>query len=170
MLPQTKKLLEEDIRRRRSEVDDISKTGAGLWEGDQWHSTAYREQQCQKELAIRLLQMIDSKNGKIEEIPRPLQNTLVEVGHMVKISLLDDPDIIAAGIQSSLVHVLTIEDAFYLGGSFDNLKEMIVSPVSPIGSALLGKKREEIGTYLQSNRFQVLGDKDAIRISNLFDK
>jgi len=59
MLPSTKRLLEEDIKKRRNELADISKQGAELWEGDQWHSSAYRDQQIRKELAIRFLQLID---------------------------------------------------------------------------------------------------------------
>mgnify|MGYP001565000190 CR=1 FL=1 len=170
MLPRTKSLLGEDIKKRRSTVADISREGAGLWEGDQWHSTTYREQQRQRELAIRHLLMIEQKGGKIEALPKPSQNTQIEVGHMVKISLLDDPDIKEAEISFSLVHVLTTEDAFYLGKLFDNVKEMVVSHVSSIGSTLLGRKRGEIVTYLPGNRLQVLGDEDAIRVSNLFDE
>jgi len=170
MLPQTKQLLEKDIRKRRSEVVDISKEGAGLWEGDQWHSTGYREQQRKRELAIRLLQMIDEKSGKIEVLHKPKQDNHIEVGHMAKIKLLDDPDIIEAGISNSIVHILTKEDVLYLGQLFDNLGEMIVSQESPIGGALLGRMRGEVATYLQGNRLQVLESKDAIRVSNLFNR
>jgi len=167
MLPQTKQLLEEDIRKRKSEVVDISKEGAGLWEGDQWHSTGYREQQRKRELAIRFLQMIDGKGGRIEVLHKPEQNVHIEVGHMAKIRLLDDPDIIEARISNSIVHVLTEEDVLYLSHLFDNLNEMIVSQESPIGGALLGRMRGETATYLQGNRLQVLESEDAIRVSNL---
>jgi len=170
MLPQTKQLLENDIQRKRDELASISREGAGLWEGDQWHSTTYREQQRQKELAIRLLQMIDQKGGKIEVLDKPKQNDHIEVGHMAKIKLLDDPDVIEAKIPHSTIHVLSSEDALYLGKLFDNLNEMIVSLESPIGVALLGKKRGEIAIYLEKNKLQVLNDEDAIIASNLFDK
>ena len=170
MLPQTKHLLEQDIEERRSEVADISRQGAELWEGDQWHSKGFREQQRKKELAIRFLQMIDQKSGRIEVLDKPKQNDHIEVGHMAKIKLLDDPDVIEANISHSTIHILSSEDALYLGKLFDNLSEMIVSLESPIGSALLGKKRGEIATYLDRNRLQILNDEDAITASNLFDK
>jgi transcription elongation GreA/GreB family factor len=170
MLPNTKRLLEEDIQKRRDELVDISKQGADLWEGDQWHSSAYRDQQVRKEFAIRFLQLIDQKGGRIEVLSKPVQDDIVEIGHMVKAKLLDDPDVIEAKIPFSVIHVLTKEDVQYLGGLFDNLSEMIVSLESPIGSALQGKKRGEVTTYLQRNRLQVLDSEDAIKASNLFDK
>lgn len=170
VLPKTKRLLEGDIEKRRNEVMDISKQGADLWEGDQWHSTAYREQQLKKELAIRFLQLIDQKGGKIEVMTRPTQNDQIEVGHMVKVNLLDDIDIVQAGVLFSVIHLLTKEDAQYLGSEFDNLKEMVVSNESPIGKVLLGLRRGDVTTYLNNQRLQVLELEDAISVSSLFDK
>lgn len=170
MLPKTITLLEADIEKRRNEVIDISKQGADLWEGDQWHSTAYREQQQKKELAIRFLQMIDQKNGKIEPLSKPSQNDYVEVGHMVKIRLLDDIDAVEARIPFSMIHVLTKEDAQYLGAEFDNIREMIVSSETPIAQVLLGLKRGDNATYLNNQRLQVLKDEDAISASSFFER
>ena len=170
MLPKTITLLEADIEKRRTEVLDISKQGADLWEGDQWHSTAYREQQQKKELAIRFLQLIDQKKGKIEPLSKPLQNDYVEIGHMVKVKLLDDIDVAQAGIPFSTIHVLTKEDAQYLGEEFDNVKEMIVSSETPIAKALLGLKRGDDATYLNGQRLHVLNDEDAISGSSLFER
>jgi len=170
ILPRTKQLLEEDIIRRRGEVAEISKQGAGIWEGDQWHSTGYREQQRKLEVAIRFLQLIDQEGGKIEVLLKPTQTDHVEVGHMVKVNLLDDQDIIEAKIPFSIVHVLTKEDVQYLGSLFDNVSEIIVSHESPLGHALIGLRRGECSSYLQKQRLQVLDIEDAIRISNLFDK
>ena len=170
MLPVTKKLLEQDIERRRSAVVDITKQGASIWEGDQWHSTTFREQQRQRELAIRFLQMIDQKSGKIEVIHKPEQNTYIELGHMAKVKLLDDSEMIEARIPYSLVHILTSEDVLYIGKLFGNLNEIVVSYSSPIGGALLGKRRGEVTTYLQGSRIEVLDDIDAIEASNLFKR
>ncbi len=169
MLPRTKQLLEDDILRRRAELSDISQQGAEIWEGDQWHSTTYREQQRRRELAIRLLQLIDQKSGKIDVLNKPRQNNQIELGHMAKVMLLDDPDVLEVGIPYSLIHVLSSEDVLYLGQLFDNIREMVVSQESPIGNALLGRGRNEIATYLQVNRLKILGDKDAIKTSYLFD-
>jgi len=170
MLPKTITLLEADIEKRRTEVLDISKQGADLWEGDQWHSTAYREQQQKKELAIRYLQLIDQKKGKIEPLSKPSQNDHVEVGHMVKVKLLDDTDVVEAGLPFSLIHVLTKEDAQYLGSEFDNIREMIVSSETPIAKVLLGLRRGDNATYLNDQRLQVLKDDDAISTSSFFEK
>lgn len=170
MLPATKKLLEEDIKRRRGELSDISKQGAELWEGDQWHSTAYREQQLKKELAIRYLQLIDQKGGKIEPLIKPQQNDFIEIGHMVKVSLPDDIDVIEAKIPFSVVHVLTKEDAQYLGGNYDNLSEMIASSESPLGKTLIGLRRGDQKIYINRQRLEVLDTEDAISVSSLFEE
>lgn len=168
MLPGTKKLLEEDIKKRRDELIDISKQGAELWEGDQWHSSAYRDQQVRKEFAIRFLQLIDQKGGRIEVLSKPTQNDHVEIGHMVKVKLLDDIDIVEAKIPFSRIHVLTKEDAQYLGSKFDNMSEMIVSSESPLGGALIGLRRGDSATYLNKQRLQVLKEEGAISVSSLF--
>lgn len=169
MLPKTITLLEADIEKRRTEVVDISKQGADLWEGDQWHSTAYREQQQKKELAIRFLQLIDQKKGKIEPLSKPSQNDCVEIGHMVKVRLLDDIDIVEAGLSFSVIHVLAKEDAQYLGGKFDNIREMIVSSETPIAKVLIGLRRGDNATYLNNQRLQILNCDDAISISSFFE-
>lgn len=170
MLPRTKTLLEADIEKRRRELAEISKEGASLWEGDQWHSTAYRQQQQKKELAIRFLQLIDQKGGKIEELAKPEQNDHVEVGHMVKVKLLNDKAVQTAGVPFSLIHVLTKEDAQYLRGEFDNVVEMVVSTDSPMGKGLLGLRRGEVKIYLQEQKLQVIDTEDAISVSYLFEK
>ncbi len=170
MLPKTITLLETDIEKRRNEVIDISKQSADLWEGDQWHSTAYREQQQKKELAIRFLQMIDQKKGKIEPLSKPSQNNHVEVGHMVKIRLLDDIDVVEARIPFTIIHVLTKEDAQYLGAELDNIREMIVSSETPIAQALFGLKRGDNATYLKDQRLQILTGEDAISASSFFER
>lgn len=170
MLPDTKRLLEEDIEKRRDELANISKQGADLWEGDQWHSSAYRDQQVRKELAIRFLQLIDEKGGRIDILSKPTQHDCVEIGHMVKVKLLDDIDVIEAKLPFSVIHVLTKEDAQYLGSEFDNVREMIVSSESPIGKTLIGKKRGDIANYVNNLRLQVLNEEDAITTSSLFEK
>jgi transcription elongation GreA/GreB family factor len=170
MLSRSKELLEEDIKRRRSELTGISKEGADLWEGDQWHSTAYRDQQVRKEFAIRFLQLIDEKDGRIEVLSKPNQNNIVEIGHMVKVELLDDFDVVEAKIPFSVIHVLTKEDVQYLGQTFDGIVEMVVSQESPIGQSIIGLKRGDQSIYLKTQRLRVLDTDDAIEISNLFEK
>ncbi|MFH1407952.1 MAG: hypothetical protein ABIG91_02850 [Patescibacteria group bacterium] len=171
MLPKTKKILEADIERRRSEVREISLRGAAIaGDGDGWHSTTYRAQQVQKEVAIRYMQLVDQKGGSIEVLTKPLQNESVEIGHMVKVNLLDHLEIIEAKIPFSVIHILSKEDAQYLDKEFDNIKEMIVSNKSPIGKVLLGLKRGDNTTYLDNQRLQVLKDEDAISVSSLFEK
>lgn len=170
MLPSTKRLLEEDIKKRRNELADISKQGAELWEGDQWHSSAYRDQQIRKELAIRFLQLIDQKGGRIEVLSKPAQTDHIEIGHMVKVELLDDIDVIEAKIPFSVIHILTKEDAQYLRSNFDNLNEMVVSNESPLGGALMGLRRGGKSSYLNRQRLEVLDTEDAISVSSLFEE
>jgi transcription elongation GreA/GreB family factor len=170
MLPRTKQLLEDDIDKRREELKNISGQGADIWEGDQWHSTTYREQQRMRELAIRYLQMIDSEEGRIEELSEPTQNEHVEVGHMVKVELLDDEDVIEQKVPYSLIHVLTKEDVQYLGKDFDNVTEMVISADSPVGKTLLGLRRGDTKTYVEDRRLHVLDEDDAISTSSLFKK
>lgn len=170
MLPKTKDLLEADIEKRKKEVVDISKQGADLWEGDQWHSTAYREQQQKKDIAIRFLQMIDRLNGRIETLKKPIQNDKIEIGHMVKVKLMDDVEIARAGIPFSIIHVFSKEDVNYLKGEFDDIREMIVSNESPLGQTLIGLKRGDKATYLDNQRLQILSDEDAINASSLFER
>lgn len=169
ILPRTKELLKEDIKERKNSAKDISKEGANLWEGDQWHSTTYREQQNRKEIAIRYLQLID-KGEIFEDLPQPGQTKTIEVGHMVKAKLLDDQEIINAKIPFTLIHIFSSYDSRYLSTLFDDLNEMIVSDETPIGKALLGKQRGDKTTYLEKQRIEILESEDAIQISSLFDK
>jgi len=126
LLPRTRELLEKDIQSRREKATSISRQGTDIWEGDQWHSSAYRTQQNRKEVAILFLQLID-RGLRLENLPKPTQTDHVQIGHMVKVRLLDDPEIAQAAIPYSIVHVLTKEDSQYLGPLFDGLHEMIVS-------------------------------------------
>ncbi|MFH1407947.1 MAG: hypothetical protein ABIG91_02825 [Patescibacteria group bacterium] len=169
ILPRTKQLLQEDIKNRKEEATEISKEGADLWEGDQWHSTAYREQQNRKEIAIRYLQLID--NGTIfENLSKPKQVEHVEIGHMIKVKLLDDPDAIEARVPYTLIHIFTHFDSKYLDSQFDGVSEIIVSNETPIGKALIGRERGDKTTYLQNLRLEILNSEDAIQISSLFEK
>jgi len=169
ILPRTKELLKEDVNIRREEARKISKEGANLWEGDQWHSTTYRQQQLRKEIAIRYLQLID--NGAIfENLEKPKQVESVEVGHMVKVNFLDDEEIKAAKIPFTRVHIFTKFDSQYLQGQFDDINEILVSNESPIGKALINRKRGEKIIYLKGLRLEILDSKDSIETSSLFEK
>lgn len=174
MLPKTRVAFDKDLESRQKRVITISQTGADLWEGDQWHSTTYREQQSEKERAIRHLQMLTPKLGILETLPKPQQNDTVEVGHMVKVKLPNDPEIAKAGVEHTLVHVLAPDDFVYLGDAFDGIQEMIIPFTSPLAKALIGLKRGEKGLYYMEGkgkeeaRVQVLDIEDAIALSSLF--
>ena len=84
--------------------------------------------------------------------------------------MLDDIDAVEAKLPFSTIHVLTKEDAQYLGGEYDNISEMVVSAESPLGKELLGLRRGDTKEYFQNQRLQVMDTEDAITPSYLFDR
>jgi hypothetical protein len=171
MLPKTAELLKEDIAVRRKELDNVSQQGNEIWSGgDQWHSTTFKNQQQRQEVTMLFLQLATRKEGKTEVLQKPSQTETVEIGHMIKVKLPDDQDIIEAGVEHSLIHLLSEDDAHYLGPLFDGLREMVAADISPLGKALTGLRRGMTAKYLKDSRLQVLDTEDAIQVSNLFDR
>jgi transcription elongation GreA/GreB family factor len=168
MLPKTATLLKENVERKRAGLKNMSGKGAEIWEGDQWHSTSYREHERQKELAMRLLQRVDIED-RIDILPRPIQSDIIEIGHMVQVVLPDDEEVVRAGIPWALIHILTPLDAQYISPLFNNLGEMVISNESPLGKTLIGQKRGSIATYRPNQKLQVLDTPEAIMVSNLFE-
>lgn len=168
MLLQTKTLLLADINRRYAVAEAISISGAGIWEGDQWHSTTYREQQREKMVALCVLGMVASKSINIEIISPPEQNDHVETGHMVKARLPDDLDFLESKVPFIVIHILTSTDAIYFGKE-DDPAEMVISDQSPLGKALLGMRSGESRIYIGNNQVRILNEEDSIAISSYFE-
>jgi hypothetical protein len=171
VLPRTKKLLDSDLIAREQDIRNTTTQGASAFgDGDGWHSTTYRELERQKVVGIYYLLALKEKAGVIEILQKPSQNDQVEIGHMVKAKLFNDPVVVEAGVPYSIIHILPELDVKYLHNEFDGIEKIIVSNESPIGKALIGLKRGEKTEYLSNQILQIMDDDDAIRASSLFDE
>lgn len=180
MLPWTIKMLRhQEEAYREKKVNHLVASGQEANDGDADDSEFFRLAHAESQVAEFLEKTSASLLAGASELQRPEQNMTVELGHMVKVRLLDDPDAVDMGIKETVIHLLSTGDAQILSKVLisdqrfvDRVSQLIVSIDSPLGKALLGRTRGETFFYQGGHeqfRARVLNVEDAINATYFFD-
>lgn len=180
MLPWTIKMLkaqEADFRAKK--ISHLTASGQESDDGDADDSEFFRLAHAESQIAEFLEKTSTSLLAGANELQRPGQNVTVQLGHMVKVRLLDDPDAVDLGIKETIIHLLSTADAQVLNKVLandsrftDRVSQLIVSIDSPLGQALVGRERGETFTYQGGHeefRARVLRGNEAIEATYFFD-
>jgi transcription elongation GreA/GreB family factor len=176
--------LKEQIESQSEEVRNTKKAaGDAMGDGDGWHSSAGRilfaTQMTQTALLLRKMEKLE---GAVEIIKNPENNEIVSVGHSVNATLEfplepggpKDPE-----VENTTFHLLGSTDVSVLSGlkildenniqrSITEPEEMIISNISPMGMALLGKKIGDIA-LLDNGTKATINAIEASRFNNMME-
>lgn len=165
MLAKTKEKLEMKVALLREKLKELEQSSVDAHSGDAWHSSSYRiliaEQDSARAMLIQEAQALDNA----EVITFPLQNEVIELGHVVQIQFLDDDEFDPRKLIN--VHILGPRDTQFIHNSSEN--DIVVSNKSPLGRSLIGHRRSEEVTYLPGLRAKILAGKNAIEVSGFFN-
>ncbi len=138
MSPVAYRLLGEKIEKRRQTIAEEKSQLEGLFRGDAgdgYHDSLFQGTQTSIQVAEKELAREEIILSRAKIIQPPKNNSVVQLGHLVTVRIFDDE------VEEILhVHVLGTQDAVILSGQLEGEDEMLVSPKSPLGSALIGVK------------------------------
>lgn len=135
--------LEENYKNEVSKISkELSETYANAT-GDGYHDETVQLFEREKQNAQLRLQRISDLLRTAEVQEEPAQFETVELGHSVRVNLLDDPD----ANEPVEVTILTSANLQVFENEFDMEKKLLVSDKSPLGGALIGSKVDQVVPY-----------------------
>lgn len=186
LLPISIKILHDDIADTKTQAAAAKRGGMDDMGGDAYHDETFLSAENAYHTITIIGKYISDSLGTGELLERPVQFDTIQIGHVVKVRFLNDPDIDKDSIVT--IHLVSSGDKKALSSyaksditfksKYDNgLSSMIISVDTVLGQSLQTRKRGDRGVYegldeignAKNYRFIVETSDDAIETTPLFN-